>query len=154
MTTYGGGWRYSSTIPEFDYTWKCEVSFMHLSLYCRGTFPCIYWGGPQSRSLRCGVAKHILSLLVIEPGSLASIPPLYRLSYPGSHLSYGTYIIANKCIKFVIIKEYFLPCCSHTWELAPAEFPQFLNQGQSVGLLGRVISSSQERILQPKIFPS
>jgi hypothetical protein len=24
-----------------------------------------------------------------------------------------------------------------------AEFPQFLNQGQSVGLLGRVISSSQ-----------
>jgi hypothetical protein len=40
------------------------------------------------------------------------------------------------------------PRCSHTWELAPAsehraEFPQFLNQGQSVGLLGRVISSSQ-----------
>jgi hypothetical protein len=37
---------------------------------------------------------------------------------------------------------------SHTWELAPAsehraEFPQFLNLGQSVGLLGRVISSSQ-----------
>jgi hypothetical protein len=41
-----------------------------------------------------------------------------------------------------------LPCCSHTWELAPAlehraEFPQFLNKGQLVGLLGRVISSSQ-----------
>jgi hypothetical protein len=37
---------------------------------------------------------------------------------------------------------------SHTWELAPAlehraEFPQFLHQGQSLGLLGRVISSSQ-----------
>jgi hypothetical protein len=36
----------------------------------------------------------------------------------------------------------------HTWELAPAlehraELPQFLNLGQSVGLLGRVISSSQ-----------
>jgi hypothetical protein len=36
----------------------------------------------------------------------------------------------------------------HTLELAPilehrAEFPQFLDQGQSVGLLGRVISSSQ-----------
>jgi hypothetical protein len=41
-----------------------------------------------------------------------------------------------------------LPRCSHAWELAPAsehraEFPQFLNQGQSVGLLGRVSSSSQ-----------
>jgi hypothetical protein len=40
------------------------------------------------------------------------------------------------------------PRCSHTWELAPAlehraEFPQFLHQGQSVGLLGQVISSSQ-----------
>jgi hypothetical protein len=33
---------------------------------------------------------------------------------------------------------FFLPRCSHTWE-----FPQFLNLGQSVGLLGRVISSSQ-----------
>jgi hypothetical protein len=43
---------------------------------------------------------------------------------------------------------FFLPRCSHTWEFAPAlehraEFPQFLNQEQSVGLLGRVISSSQ-----------
>jgi hypothetical protein len=43
---------------------------------------------------------------------------------------------------------FFLPRCSHTWELAPAlehgaEFPQFPDQGQSVGLLGRVISSSQ-----------
>jgi hypothetical protein len=43
---------------------------------------------------------------------------------------------------------FFLPRCSHTWGLAPAlehraEFPQFLDQGQSVGLLGRVISSSQ-----------
>jgi hypothetical protein len=43
---------------------------------------------------------------------------------------------------------FFLPRCSHTWELAPAlehraEFPQFLNQRQLVGLLGRVISSSQ-----------
>jgi hypothetical protein len=43
---------------------------------------------------------------------------------------------------------FFLPRCSHTWELAPAlehraEFPKFLNQGQSVGLLGWVISSSQ-----------
>jgi hypothetical protein len=38
---------------------------------------------------------------------------------------------------------FFLPRCFHTWELAPAEFPQFLNLGQSVGLLGRVISSSQ-----------
>jgi hypothetical protein len=42
----------------------------------------------------------------------------------------------------------FLPRCSHIWEFAPAlehraEFPQFLNQGQLVGLLGRVISSSQ-----------
>jgi hypothetical protein len=36
----------------------------------------------------------------------------------------------------------FLPHCSHTWEHR-AEFPQFINQGQSVGLLGRVISSSQ-----------
>jgi hypothetical protein len=41
-----------------------------------------------------------------------------------------------------------LPRCSHTWERAPisehrAEFPQFFDQGQSVGLLGRVISSSQ-----------
>jgi hypothetical protein len=46
------------------------------------------------------------------------------------------------------ISFFFLPRCSHTWELAPAsehraEFPQFLNQGQSVGLLGRVVSSSQ-----------
>jgi hypothetical protein len=36
----------------------------------------------------------------------------------------------------------------HMWALAPAsehraEFPQYLNLGQSVGLLGRVISSSQ-----------
>jgi hypothetical protein len=43
---------------------------------------------------------------------------------------------------------YFLPRCSHTWELAPAlehkaEFPQFRDQGQSVKLLGLVISSSQ-----------
>jgi hypothetical protein len=43
---------------------------------------------------------------------------------------------------------FFSPRCSHTWELAPAlehraEFPQFLDQGLSVGLLGRVISSSQ-----------
>jgi hypothetical protein len=35
---------------------------------------------------------------------------------------------------------FFIPRCSHTWELTPAlehraEFPQFLNQGQSVGLL-------------------
>jgi hypothetical protein len=35
----------------------------------------------------------------------------------------------------------FRPRCSHTWVLAPvlehkAEFPQFLEQGQSVGLLG------------------
>jgi hypothetical protein len=42
----------------------------------------------------------------------------------------------------------FLPRCSHTWELAPAlehraQFPQFLDQGQSIGFLGRVISSSQ-----------
>jgi hypothetical protein len=42
---------------------------------------------------------------------------------------------------------FFLPRCSHTWERAPAlehraEFPQGLNLGQSVGLLGRVISSS------------
>jgi hypothetical protein len=43
---------------------------------------------------------------------------------------------------------FFLPRCSHTWAFAPAlehraEFPQFLNLGQSVRLLGRVISSSQ-----------
>jgi hypothetical protein len=43
---------------------------------------------------------------------------------------------------------FFLPRCSHTWERAPvsehrADFTQFLNLGQSVGLLGRVISSSQ-----------
>jgi hypothetical protein len=43
---------------------------------------------------------------------------------------------------------FFLPR-SHTFgSLLPllehrAEFPQFLDQGQSVGLLGRVISSSQ-----------
>jgi hypothetical protein len=42
----------------------------------------------------------------------------------------------------------FFPRCSHTWELAPAleyrvEFPQFPDQGQSVGHLGRAISSSQ-----------
>jgi hypothetical protein len=46
------------------------------------------------------------------------------------------------------IKQFFFPHISHTWELAPAlehraEFPQFLNQGHSVGLFGRVISSSQ-----------
>jgi hypothetical protein len=49
------------------------------------------------------------------------------------------------------MKTYLLlppPRCSHKWELAPAlehraEFPQFLNQGQSVGLLGRAISLSQ-----------
>jgi hypothetical protein len=45
-------------------------------------------------------------------------------------------------------REFFFLPCSHTWELSPAlehraEFPQFLNRGQSVGLLGRVISSSQ-----------
>jgi hypothetical protein len=45
-------------------------------------------------------------------------------------------------------QDFFLPRWSHTWELAPAlehraEFPQFLNQGESVGFLGRVISSSQ-----------
>jgi hypothetical protein len=48
----------------------------------------------------------------------------------------------------LIIYFFLLPRCSHTWELAPAlehraEFLQFLNQEQSVGLLGRVISSSQ-----------
>jgi hypothetical protein len=41
-----------------------------------------------------------------------------------------------------------LGACSTLGSLLPllehrAEFPQFLNQGQSVGLLGRVISSSQ-----------
>jgi hypothetical protein len=39
-----------------------------------------------------------------------------------------------------------LPRCSHTWENR-AEFPQFLDQGQSVGLLGRLISSSQSLYL-------
>jgi hypothetical protein len=43
---------------------------------------------------------------------------------------------------------FFLPRCSHTWERAPAlehrdDFTRFLNQGRSVGLLGRVVSSSQ-----------
>jgi hypothetical protein len=37
---------------------------------------------------------------------------------------------------------FFLPRCSRFLEHR-AEFPQFLDQGQSVGLLGRVISSSQ-----------
>jgi hypothetical protein len=46
------------------------------------------------------------------------------------------------------LNSFFLPYCSHTWELAPAyehraEFPQFLNLGQSVWLLGRVINSLQ-----------
>jgi hypothetical protein len=46
------------------------------------------------------------------------------------------------------INGIFLLRCSHTWELTPAsehrtEFPQFLNLGPSVGLLGRLISSSQ-----------
>jgi hypothetical protein len=46
------------------------------------------------------------------------------------------------------VPDPFIPRCSHRWELAPvsehrAEFPQFLNLGQSVGLLGRVIASSQ-----------
>jgi hypothetical protein len=38
--------------------------------------------------------------------------------------------------------DFFLPRCSRFLEHR-AEFPQFLDQGQSVGLLGRVISSSQ-----------
>jgi hypothetical protein len=50
-----------------------------------------------------------------------------------------------------------VPRCSHTWERAPAllehraEFPQFLDQGQSVGLLGRVIGSSQGLYLYTNI---
>jgi hypothetical protein len=44
--------------------------------------------------------------------------------------------------------HFFLPLAPTLRELAPAlehraEFPQFPDQGQSVGLLGRVISSSQ-----------
>jgi hypothetical protein len=44
--------------------------------------------------------------------------------------------------------SFFLVAPTHTWSMLPllehrAEFPQFLDQGQSVGLLGRVISSSQ-----------
>jgi hypothetical protein len=56
----------------------------------------------------------------------------------------------SSCLRSFIVEEnsFLLPRCSHTWELAPAsehraEFPQFLNLGQSVGLLGQVISSSQ-----------
>jgi hypothetical protein len=50
--------------------------------------------------------------------------------------------------RHLIIGFFFLPRCSHSWERAPvsehrADFTQFLNQGESVGLLRRVISSSQ-----------
>jgi hypothetical protein len=49
---------------------------------------------------------------------------------------------------YIFLYFFFLPRCSHTWELAPAlehraEFSQFLDHGQSAGLLGWVVSSSQ-----------
>jgi hypothetical protein len=64
---------------------------------------------------------------------VATVAPIYTVA-----------MINLKLIKLF----FFLPRCSHTWELAPAsehrvEFPQFLSLGQSVGLLGRVISSTQ-----------
>jgi hypothetical protein len=65
------------------------------------------------------------------------------------YLAFGFLAINNEPIELGnLVWQFFLPRCSHTWGLAPAlehraEFPQFLNQGQSVGLLGRVISSSQ-----------
>jgi hypothetical protein len=54
---------------------------------------------------------------------------------PGTHLT-GGWVDPRAGMDVI-----FLPRCSHTWELVPlwghrAEFPQFLDQGQSVGLLG------------------
>jgi hypothetical protein len=55
-------------------------------------------------------------------------------------------LVGDSCFRRHIF--FLLPRCSHTWELAPAlehraEVPKFPDQGQSIGLLGRVISSSQ-----------
>jgi hypothetical protein len=56
--------------------------------------------------------------------------------------------IKGKSFLFAPTLESLLPFLEHR-----AEFPQFLNQGQSVGLLGRVISSSQGLYIKGKAIP-
>jgi hypothetical protein len=62
--------------------------------------------------------------------------PTLRLRMVELYLHFP-HILMSQCLSI-----FFLPHCSHTWELAPAsehraELPQFLNLGQSVGLLDR-----------------
>jgi hypothetical protein len=76
------------------------------------------------------------------------------LQYQGAYTVNFDLRTAAQVIKTGIF--FFLPRCSHTGNLLPllehrAEFPQFLDQGQSVGLLGRVISSSQGLYLYTNI---
>jgi hypothetical protein len=60
----------------------------------------------------------------------------------------GLFIIRFPIFSHLTIHIFFFLVAHTLGSLLPllehrAEFPQFLNQGQSVGLLGRVISSSQ-----------
>jgi hypothetical protein len=61
---------------------------------------------------------------------------VYQVHYLGAPLR--VYVKHRGVEYFVFSSSSLLPLLEHR-----AEFPQFLDQGQSVGLLGRVISSSQ-----------
>jgi hypothetical protein len=67
--------------------------------------------------------------------------PIY-IAYTCMHVQLHIYSLLNDiCFFFFLVAHTLgslLPLLKHR-----AEFPQFLDQGQSVGLLGRVISSSQ-----------
>jgi hypothetical protein len=87
------------------------------------------WAGPRT-GLDVVEKRKILSCLELNQGRPARSLSLYRPS---------RWCLLN--LFFFLVAPTFeslLPLLEHR-----DEFPQFLDQGQSVGLLGRVISSSQ-----------
>jgi hypothetical protein len=109
-----------------------------------------------SSRLRLYVALRICFLLLIMFSFVGHVENLltWRTFSVTQHLSRSKHIAAVVGLKdWPGTKSIFgdpppLPRCSHTWERAPAverwaEFPPVLNPGQSVGLVGQVISLSQ-----------
>jgi hypothetical protein len=97
-------------------------------------------GGPQI----CETSKlpHFLDNRLTDEGEVVSL--IHRPPFNPQEDSWDSFLLET-----YYSRDFFLPRCSPTLgSLLPLlehrdEFPQFLDQGQSVGLLGRVMSSAQ-----------